>query len=124
SARLIAEKREARKATELRLSIRDAALPELSPSKKEAPMSRSRTRTIIILTFAAALLPVCTPEVTDSDRVLQSTAMSASKYSDWSPPVNLGPIVNSTSNEQNAQLSKDGLAIYFSSIRPGGFGSQ
>jgi len=124
SARLIAGTREARKATELRLSIRDAALPELSPSNKEAPMSRSRTRTIIILTLAAGLFLACTPEVTDIDRVQQSTAMSAAKYSDWSPPVSLGPVVNSTANEQNAQLSKDGLAIYFSSNRPGGFGAQ
>jgi hypothetical protein len=87
-------------------------------------MSRSRTRTIIILTLAAGLFLACTSEVTDVDRVQQSTAMSAAKYSDWSPPVSLGPVVNSTANEQNAQLSKDGLAIYFSSNRPGGFGAQ
>ena len=51
-----------------------------------------------------------------------SLSLSTLENSDWSEPVNLGPIINSTSNEQNAQLSKDGLAIYFSSDRPGGFG--
>ena len=66
----------------------------------------------------------CTADVTDADLVLHSSSLSSAKYSDWSTPVNLGPIVNSTSNEQNAQLLKDGLAIYFSSNRPGGLGSQ
>jgi hypothetical protein len=46
---------------------------------------------------------------------------AAGEYSDWSAPVNL-EAVNSSSNEQNAQLSKDGLSIYFTSNRPGGFG--
>jgi len=47
---------------------------------------------------------------------------STSEWSDWSEPVNLGA-VNSSSNEQNAFLSKDGLTIYFTSDRPGGLGS-
>jgi len=40
----------------------------------------------------------------------------------WSPPQNLGPPVNSRSNEANASLSLDGRALYFVSIRPGGLG--
>src|SRR2546428_6933921 len=40
--------------------------------------------------------------------------------SEWSEPVNLGPVVNSSSNEQNATLARDGLSLYFSSNRPGG----
>jgi hypothetical protein len=39
----------------------------------------------------------------------------------WSEPVNLGPIVNSSSDEAHAALSPDGLSLYFSSNRPGGF---
>jgi len=41
--------------------------------------------------------------------------------SEWSGPVNLGA-VNSSSNEQNAFLSKDELTLYFTSNRPGGLG--
>ena len=85
-------------------------------------MSRGRTRTTVTLAAAAALL-ACTSDVTSVDLIVQSRAtLSAAKYSDWSTPVNLGPIVNSPANEQNAQLQKDGLAIYFSSNRPGGLG--
>ena len=62
-----------------------------------------------------------TQDATDADLVVQPSSLSAAKYSDWSTPVNLGPIVNSTANEQNAQLLKDGLAIYFSSSFTGGF---
>jgi beta-lactamase regulating signal transducer with metallopeptidase domain len=38
-------------------------------------------------------------------------------------PVNLGQIVNSSSNDSVAILSHDGLELYFSSTRPGGHGS-
>src|SRR6266496_5067693 len=38
--------------------------------------------------------------------------------SEWSEPVDLGPVVNSSSNEQNATLARDGLSLYFSSNRP------
>lgn len=46
----------------------------------------------------------------------------ASQYSDWSAPVNLGPTINSSSADAGPALSEDGLALYFNSSRPGGFG--
>ncbi len=47
----------------------------------------------------------------------------AQKFSDWSAPVNLGPAVNIAGfNTQHPAISKDGLSLYFSSDRPGGFG--
>ncbi len=42
----------------------------------------------------------------------------------WGQPVNLGPIVNGSSNENGPCLSADGSVLYFSSDRPGGKGSQ
>jgi Tol biopolymer transport system component len=44
---------------------------------------------------------------------------SSVTYSEWSPPVNLGPAINSAVNDQNATLSKDGLRLYFTSNRSG-----
>jgi Tol biopolymer transport system component len=44
-------------------------------------------------------------------------------FSDWSPPVNLAPLVNSAFNEQRAAISRDNLSLYFISDRPGGLGS-
>jgi Tol biopolymer transport system component len=46
----------------------------------------------------------------------------AQKYSDWSAPVNLGPVINSASSDQGPAMSKDGLTLYFHSNRPGGLG--
>ena len=43
-------------------------------------------------------------------------------FSDWSTPVNLGPVINSTNNESGPALSKNGLSLYFSSNRPHGVG--
>ena len=48
----------------------------------------------------------------------------AQKYSDWSEPINLGPIVNSTSMDRAPAISKDELSLYFASTRPGGVGGE
>lgn len=37
----------------------------------------------------------------------------AQKFSEWSAPVNLGPVVNSSADESCAAISKDGLTFYF-----------
>jgi len=52
----------------------------------------------------------------------QASSAQAQKYSDWSPPVNLGPVINSAVNDQQPAISKDGLSLYFASNRSGGLG--
>jgi beta-lactamase regulating signal transducer with metallopeptidase domain/Tol biopolymer transport system component len=47
-----------------------------------------------------------------------------SKDGSWGTPVNLGPTVNSSANETAPDISTDGLSIYFSSDRPGGYGER
>jgi Tol biopolymer transport system component len=42
---------------------------------------------------------------------------------DWGPPENLGPTVNTPSDDGPGCISADGLSLYFASNRPGGFGS-
>ena len=51
-----------------------------------------------------------------------AVAQADGNYSEWGTPVNLGAVVNSTANDQHPALSKDGLSLYFTSDRPGGFG--
>ena len=46
----------------------------------------------------------------------------ASPDDDWAPPENLGPTVNSASDDGGASITGDGLELYFCSIRPGGYG--
>src|SRR2546427_9379370 len=55
---------------------------------------------------------------------IAADAVEQPLYSDWSAPVNLGPVVNSASNDQHPSISKDGLSLYFVSNRPGGFGGN
>lgn len=50
-------------------------------------------------------------------------AVAANAFSDWSPPVNLGPVVNTEFGEFAPHVSKDGLGLYFASTRPESFGS-
>jgi len=40
----------------------------------------------------------------------------------WSTPVNLGSVINSSSDDWDSNLSTDGLSLFFDSNRPGGQG--
>jgi Tol biopolymer transport system component len=46
----------------------------------------------------------------------------ATKNDSWDEPENLGPIINTSTFEGNASLTPDGLQMFFSSNRPGGYG--
>jgi WD40 repeat protein len=50
------------------------------------------------------------------------TSVRDSVRDPWSPPVNLGVIVNSGAGEGGAALSSDGEVLFFNSSRPGGPG--
>jgi WD40-like Beta Propeller Repeat len=47
----------------------------------------------------------------------------AQHFSQWSPPVNLGPTVNTPDFEACPSITKSGLSLYFGSNRPGGLGA-
>ena len=42
----------------------------------------------------------------------------------WRTPVKLGPTINTKYNENHASISADGMELYFTSDRPGGFGGM
>jgi hypothetical protein len=46
---------------------------------------------------------------------------AARKFSNWGVPTNLGPTINSSFEDFGPAISKDGLTLYFTSNRPGGF---
>jgi Tol biopolymer transport system component len=56
--------------------------------------------------------------------LLTAVAGAWGQYSEWSTPVNLGSVVNSTYVDEGPFLSRDGLHLYFASDRPGGFGGS
>ena len=53
-----------------------------------------------------------------------SSPQSTEIYGDWSSPMNVGPPVNTESNDTYAILSRDELTMYFTSDRPGGLGGD
>lgn len=55
-----------------------------------------------------------------------SVARQADRFeaAEWSEPINLGPVVNSTDADVNAALSPDEHTLYFVSNRPGGLGGN
>lgn len=52
----------------------------------------------------------------------QAAAADAPRYSEWSAPVNFGPVINSAFSDQQPAISKNGRSLYFTSNRPGGLG--
>src|SRR2546425_1136526 len=54
--------------------------------------------------------------------ITQAPSARAQRFSDWSAPVNLGPVINSAFSDQGPAISKNGLSLYFTSNRPGGLG--
>jgi hypothetical protein len=73
--------------------------------------------------LTAALLLACGAEApTDADRSAAGPRFNSSTDAEWSAPMNLGPVVNSSANDNNATLTADELTMYFTSDRPGGLG--
>jgi len=52
-----------------------------------------------------------------------SNSGASPKFSGWSTPTNLGPVVNSPFEDGGPAISKDGLSLFFGSGRPGGSGA-
>ncbi|MHC4431031.1 MAG: LamG-like jellyroll fold domain-containing protein [Planctomycetota bacterium] len=42
----------------------------------------------------------------------------------WEEPMNMGPTINTSSNGEHPSISLDGLTLFFSSNRPGGYGER
>jgi hypothetical protein len=80
--------------------------------------------TLGILPFALGCKPdagvIDPPTIGDEP----TSSLASARFSDWSPPVHLGPLVNSPAVENGGDISKDGLSLYFGSNRPGGHGVQ
>lgn len=94
------------------------------------PIARFSVKTQKRLIAPALLLLVLSTGCRPDAAIVEPTALNdasapllgSSRYSGWSPPVNLGPTVNSPFDEQTPALSPDGLSLYFLSSRPGGVG--
>ena len=84
---------------------------------------------IILLGALATLANACRSDKGPTGPVngrlsADATAGDQPAYGPWSAPINLGPVINTAANEQHPAISKDGLSLYISSDRPGGFGGN
>src|SRR3972149_171461 len=74
-------------------------------------MSEFRVTVRVVLLVAVAVMLIAS-----------SNAVASPSVSEWSTPTTLGPIVNSAFVDAGPAISKDGLSVYFNSVRPGGLG--
>ena len=75
----------------------------------------------VVALAAFTLLVACetTPDTGVTDPIVANTpSFTVSNFTPWSAPDDLGPPVNTSYNELQPALSKDGLTLYFQSNRP------
>jgi len=53
------------------------------------------------------------PSLTPTPLASRNEADDPPRFSAWSPPINLGPVVNTSFIDQGVSVSKDGLSLYF-----------
>ena len=81
----------------------------------------SRVHGSVSALIACALLLACREQ---SDQIVVGLQADRFAGAEWSAPVNLGPVVNSTGVDANAFLSQNEHEMYFVSNRTGGLGLQ
>jgi hypothetical protein len=86
-------------------------------------MFKKKTGIVLFLAVSFFSLTVAhKPSVAQERERNRCRQLHFGPFSDWSEPVNLGPVVNSKFNDQHPAISADGLSLYITSDRPGGFG--
>jgi hypothetical protein len=75
-----------------------------------------------LLTVIGMFAPGVSAE--EKERTSCRTPLRFGEFSDWSKPVNLGPVVNSPFDDRHPAISPNGLSLYITSNRPGGFGPE
>ena len=81
-------------------------------------------KTALIIPAACAAVLLMLACGTQPDRAVSALQADRFDGSEWSEPVNLGPVINSSALDANAGLSPDEHTIYFVSTRPGGLGGN
>lgn len=83
-------------------------------------------RSIFVLAVLVTLLSALLPTPISFSRAAQTSTTDYYEgppvFSDWGAPVNLGPTVNSSVNDQHPAISRKGLSLYFVSDRTQGVG--
>jgi hypothetical protein len=101
-------------------------VPELSSASGDARPAIRADGLELVLHSNRPGPPLSCPAVSPTPSGGQDLWVSvrASVVDPWSCPVNLGSALNSTANDLQAAFSDDAETLYFSSNRPGGFGSD
>lgn len=71
-----------------------------------------------------AVFAACDTQPAQPTAGLQGPSFMTSAWSEWSAPVHLDAPVNTACQDQTPTLSKDELALYFTSTRQGGLGND
>jgi Tol biopolymer transport system component len=91
------------------------------------PLSKAVTRSaryhVLASLFILWTVTACRnePRATESAPTITSLSRGV-EAPEWTAPVNIGPVINSSFGETSPAITKDGLSLYFTSNRPGGFG--
>jgi hypothetical protein len=77
---------------------------------------KARSRYVLPSLLAVVGVHACSTELRElpsGPELRMSADESPAEWSEWSEPVNLGPVVNSAFVDSDPSISKDGLSLYF-----------
>ena len=80
-------------------------------------------RPFALVPVAVLMLSSCADAPTHTPGPDATTPLFFAADGGWTAPVNMGAPLNTAAFENAPELSRDGLALYFASNRPGGVGS-
>jgi hypothetical protein len=84
---------------------------------------RDKRRAFATIVFGGSILVGATVSFAGEKEANRCPLRQFGQFSEWSEPINLGPVVNSEFNERHPAISPNGLSLYITSNRPGGLGS-
>jgi WD40-like Beta Propeller Repeat len=95
----------------------------IEPTVKRS-FARSASVRVVLAAAILATASVVGPDLAgrSAGSRLLAAQSAGPAYTDWTVPVNLGPLVNSQYSENHPNISKDGLSLFFHSDRPDGQG--
>src|SRR5436309_13620926 len=105
------------------LTGEESSLESMSTEPSERSMRMHARYAMVAIASVLTVIGVFASGVSAEEEGRKScrTPHQFGEFSDWSEPINLGPVVNSEFNDRHPAISPNGLSLYITSDRPGGF---
>jgi hypothetical protein len=97
----------------------EAKMKRVGGSGIMARLFLDKRRAFATIVFGGSILVGATVSFAGEKEANRCPLRQFGQFSEWSEPINLGPVVNSEFNDRHPAISPNGLSLYITSDRPG-----